>query len=142
MSVHETPITRRYWRRHWKPVGGCLIEEYLIVQRRWDASPRWVDGLIVLPEKPKRARAGTSSSELEGRDVIAVQTKAKRLDMPLIGQAYCSLRILKRHHKVRKVRSIALCTPDDAILHPIAKSLGIEVVVDKPPRGKSKKRAS
>lgn len=112
------------------------------MRRRWDASPRWVDGLIILPEKPKSARASTSSSELEGRDVIAVQTKAKRLDTPLIGQAYCSLRILKRHHKARKVRSIALCTADDTILHPIAKRLGIEVVVDKPPRGKLKERAS
>lgn len=141
MSLHETPMTERCW----KSVGGWLIEEFLIVERGPDGSLRRVDGLIIFGGKPKRTRGSALFGDLKGRDVIkgrnviVVQTKARRLSMPLTGQAYCSWWILKKHYKARTVRSAAVCTADDAVLAPITKCLGIEVETDKPLGGKSKK---
>jgi hypothetical protein len=66
-----------------------------------------------------------------------VQTKALRLGMYLLGQAFFSRELIKDRFAPRSVRTIALCAIDDAILRPIAERFGVEVVVDdlaaKPP---------
>ena len=63
-----------------------------------------------------------------------MQTKAKRRGMYLMGQALFSRVLVKKHCSPRSLRTVALCGADDAVLHPIAKRFGIEVVVDKPPK--------
>ena len=53
MSKHETPLTRRYW----ESVGGTLIEEFPAVRRSKTHGPRLIDGVIVLGEETKIAKA-------------------------------------------------------------------------------------
>ena len=126
MSKNETPITRWYWQT----VGGLLIEEFTRVKPSPTNAPRYLDGLIVLGEPT--AISTTRSVDISGRDVIAIQTKAKRLGMLLMGQCLFS-RDLVRAMGARSVRSIALCTEDDAVLRPLLEAHeGCEVVIADP----------
>ena len=123
MSKHETPLTRWYWRQ----VGGLLIEEFPLVRGSKGASRRFLDGLIVLGEEP--AISEQRDFSIEGRDVIAIQTKASRLGMYLMGQCVFSLELVKRLNP-RTAKSAALCTADDSVLRPMLESIeGCEVVV-------------
>ena len=93
-------------------------------------APRYLDGLIVLGEPT--ALSTTRSFDITNRDVIAIQTKAKRLNMFLMGQCLFS-RDLVRAMGSRSVRSIALCTEDDAVLRPLLEAHeGCEVVIADP----------
>lgn len=90
-------------------------------------APRYLDGLIVMGEPT--AIATTRTFDITGRDVIAVQTKAKRLGMMLMGQCLFS-RDLVRSMGARSVRSVALCATDDAVLRPLLEAHdGCEVVI-------------
>jgi len=123
MSKHETPLTRWYWQQ----VGGLLIEEFPLVKGSKGTSPRFLDGLIVLGEKAAISEVGDFS--IAGRDVIAIQTKASRLGMYLMGQCVFSLELVKRLNP-RSVRSVALCTADDSVMRPMLEAIeGCEVVV-------------
>ena len=53
-----------------------------------------------------------------GRDVIAVQSKHRRLGMTVAGQTLFSKELLKRF-KPRSIRLVAVCTADDAVLRPL-----------------------
>ena len=123
MSKHETPLTRWYWQQ----VGGLLIEEFPLVKGSKGTSPRFLDGLIVLGEKA--AISEVRDFSIAGRDVIAIQTKASRLGMYLMGQCVFSLELVKRLNP-RSVRSVALCTADDSVMRPMLEAIeGCEVVV-------------
>ena len=123
MSRHETPMTRWYWNQ----VGGLLIEEYMVVSRGAQQTRRLVDGLIVLGEEARIARKRTF--DIAARDVIVIQSKNRRLSMPLMGQCLFS-RDLVRQLGPSSVRSVALCTRDDATLRPLLEAHeGCEVVV-------------
>ena len=89
MSKHETPLTRRFW----KSVGGTLIEEFPAVKRTDSNSKRLMDGVIILNEETRIAKA--SEVDLEGKDIIVVQTKVNRLGMYLMGQALFSKELMK-----------------------------------------------
>ncbi|MCH8905110.1 MAG: hypothetical protein IIA45_14485 [Bacteroidetes bacterium] len=84
MSKNETPITRAYW----KQVKGTLIEEFPVVKRGPNNSGRWIDAVIIINEEFKIAK--TSEVDIQGKDIICVQTKSSRLNMYLMGQAYYS----------------------------------------------------
>ena len=117
-------------RWYWEQVGGLLIEEYTLVRRSPTNASRYVDGLIVLggPTEISTQR----DFDVAGRDVIAVQAKAKRLGMLLMGQCLFS-RDLVRAMGPNSVRSVALCTRDDAVLRPLLQSHeGCEVVIYEP----------
>lgn len=123
MTKHEHPMVERYWRS----VGGALFLEFPLVRRSTDSSPRWLDGLIVadLDERKWRwseaARAGyTVEGVTEGRHVIAVQAKHDpgRLSMPLLGQTFFGVELLKRMSPT-SVRGVALCHEDDAALREV-----------------------
>ena len=123
MSFRETPLTRWYWNQ----VGGLLIEEFPLVRAKPGVSPRYLDGLIVLGEEKRLSES--RDFPIEGRDVIAVQTKASRLGMYLMGQCLFSLELVKRLNP-RTVTSVALCTADDELLRPMLEKFpGCTVVI-------------
>ena len=78
MSKRETPLTRRYW----KSVGGTLVEEFPAVRSSKTNGRRLMDGVIILNEETRIAKA--NEVEIEGKDIIVVQTKANRLGMYLM----------------------------------------------------------
>ena len=123
MSKLETPMIRRYWKR----TGGTLIEEFLAVPRKRGQGCRVIDAIIVLGCPAKIAEK--SEMDLAGRDIIVVQAKARRLGMPLMGQAVFSVELMKPF-KPASIRSVALCTETDAVLEPLLKPFGVEVVTD------------
>lgn len=122
MSDRERSILERYWQR----LGGTLILEFPLVRRTKDSAPRRLDGLI-LPEAERRvvrwrsymAEEGTTMEELvEGANVVAVQVKPHRLDLPLLGQTFFAVRLLECLRPA-SVRGVALCTQDDGALREV-----------------------
>ncbi len=84
--------------------------------------------MIILCEDHRLAKQAEVS--IEGKDVIVVQTKAKRLGMYLMGQALFSLELM-REFKPRSIRSVALCNKDDEVLREIfLRHSNVEVVID------------
>ena len=129
MSKLDTPLTRWYWSQ----VGGTLVEEFLLTPRSATSSPRWVDGLI-LPDGPRRI-ADAKDVNVDGKEVIVVQTKKGRLRMTLMGQVVFSQKLMYRNYKPRRVRSIALCEEDDDVLRPMLEAFDdVEVVIAPPQR--------
>lgn len=123
MSLYETPMTKWYWEQ----VGGLLILEFMVVKRADQQARRLLDGLIVVGEKKRIADKRTF--DIVDRDVIVIQSKNRRLGMPLMGQCLFS-RDLVRQLGPSSVRSIAVCTRDDGVLRPLLESHdGCEVVV-------------
>ena len=91
---------------------------------------RLIDAVIVLGENKRRLARG-AEFDLAGRDVIAVQSKYRRLGMAVAGQTVFSKELLKRF-KPRSIRSVAVCTADDAVLRPLLeRHKGCEVRVNK-----------
>ena len=125
MSKRETPMTRRYWER----VRGTLLEEYLIVPSSPGVGRRIIDAVIIEDGDHRIASRGESVS-LDGHDIVIVQTKALRLGMYLLGQAFFSRELIKERFAPKSVRTVALCAIDDAILRPIAERFGVEVIID------------
>jgi len=112
MSKHETPLTRWYWQQ----VGGTLIEEFVAVKRTSKCGVRVLDGVIIKDGDFRIAKQ--SDISLEGKDVIVIQTKANRLGMYLMGQAFFSAQLTRRFNP-RSVMSVALCSQDDSELRPL-----------------------
>ena len=112
MSKHETPMTRWYWQQ----VGGTLIEEFVAIERTSTCGRRVLDKVIIKDGEFRIVQQAEVS--LAGRDVIVIQTKASRLGMYLMGQAFFSAQLLQRF-KPRSVVSVALCSRDDAVLRPL-----------------------
>jgi hypothetical protein len=131
MPKLETPMTRRYWEQ----VRGTLLEEYLVVPSRPPGvGPRRIDAVIIEDSDHRIAsQAESGSLSLDGHDIVIVQTKALRLGMYLLGQAFFSRELIKDRFAPRSVRTVALCAIDDAVLRPIAERFDIDVVVDEPP---------
>jgi hypothetical protein len=116
----------------WEQTGGLLIEEFELVKSSKNQGARRLDGLIVLGED--KSRVGNGQFDVRGRDVVAIQAKAQRLGMSLMGQCLFSRGLLLALG-VRSVRSVALCVKDDMVLRPLLEShQGCEVVVA-PARG-------
>jgi hypothetical protein len=101
-------------------VWGTLIEEYPAVRSGDDNGRRYVDAVIIKTEEKNRLEP-YSEVPLEGKDVIVVQCKTKRLGMYLMGQAYFSMHLIERHRPA-SVRSVALCGETDSVLQPILES--------------------
>jgi hypothetical protein len=112
MSYHETPMTRWYWQQ----VGGTLIEEFIAVERTPTCGRRVLDGVIIKGGEYRIAKQ--SEVSLDGKDIIVVQTKASRLGMYLMGQAFFSAQLIRRFMP-RSVVSVALCSKDDSVLRPL-----------------------
>lgn len=127
MSKKETPLIRKYWSQ----VGGTLIEEFQVVKRSSDSSPRYIDAIIIPSGEYKIAKS--SKVSIEGKDIICVQAKHSRLGMYLMGQTLFSKELLQKF-KPKSILSVALCTIDDSILRPLLESYpGMKVVVIQDP---------
>lgn len=126
MSKHETPLTRRYW----DSVGGALMLEFCAVTPSPHRGRRLLDAVIVLGEPKRCLSRGEHNPQqfIDGRDIIVVQTKAGRLGMYLLGQAFFSKELMQELFMPRSVRSVAVCTRDDEVLRPLAERHGIEIV--------------
>jgi len=123
MSKLETPLTRKYWRS----VGGTLIEEFPAVTGSKDRGRRLIDGVIIVGGKNRRATA--IEVDLQGKDIIVIQTKARKLGMYLIGQALFSPKLMRKF-KPKSIKSVAICTKGDEVLQALLKPYkNIEVVV-------------
>jgi hypothetical protein len=125
MSKHEKPMILRYWEH----VGGTLRLEYQIVPRSPGVGRRLVDAVIIADGERRIASPGEKIS-LDGHDLIIVQAKTDRLGMYLLGQAFFSRELVRKRFKPKSVRTVALCTADDAVLRPIAEGFEIEVALD------------
>ena len=122
MSKHETWRTRKYWEQ----VGGLLIEEFVAVQNAPDRGRRPIDGIIVLNE-PK-AIHDKNFYDLTGKDVIVIQTKASRVGMYLLGQAYFSKFLIEKFNP-KSIKSVAICDRSDAVMAELALKHDVEIVV-------------
>ena len=122
MSKRETPLTRRYW----KSVGGTLVEEFPAVISSKTNGKRLMDGVIILNEETRIAKA--NEVEIEGKDIIVVQTKANRLGMYLMGQSLFSKELMLKF-KPKSIRTVAICVKDDSIMRELTDKYGIEVVI-------------
>jgi hypothetical protein len=113
VSLHETPLTRDYWRR----LGlGTLYPEFRAVGNQGRArSRRDVDGVIVLDTEYREA-SRSERPDLDGRDVVVVQTKAARLNVFLMGQGLLSPDLIRQSWSPASLRSVMLCTRDDPTL--------------------------
>lgn len=123
MSKLETPMTRWYWQQ----VGGTLIEEFCAVRGSPTRGTRLLDGVIVKDGPNVIARQAEVS--IEGQDIIVVQTKASRVGMYLMGQAFFSAQLMQKFGP-RSVESVALVLRDDEVLRPLFEQYaGMKVVV-------------
>ncbi len=99
--------------------------EFRAVRKGPDHAQRLLDGVIILGGETTIAT--TDEVEIEGKDIIVVQTKANRLGMYLLGQAVFSKELMKAL-KPKSIRSVAICTEGDNVLEPLASEYGVEVV--------------
>jgi hypothetical protein len=118
MSKRETPLTLAYWEH----IKGTLIEEYPIVNKGKDCSPRWIDALIIKDGDYKKLPERTDLIDLSGLDVICVQTKSRRVGMYLLGQAFFSMKLLEMKNP-KSILSIALCTQTDSYMEKIIEDI-------------------
>lgn len=112
MSLHETPLLRKYWQK----VGGILIEEFRAVYPSPQQGSRCIDGIIVRSKRTMIARP--DEIDLRGKHIIIVQVKTGRLGMYVLGQAFFSIGLMKRF-KPASIKSVALCEEDDILLRPL-----------------------
>ena len=124
MSKHETHLTKRYW----ETIGGTLIEEFPAVSRTKENAQRLLDGVVILGEKTEILKA--HEEEIQGKDIVVIQTKANRLGMNLLGQSVFSAELMKAH-KPKSIKSVAICAAGDSILELLAVKFNIEVVIYK-----------
>jgi hypothetical protein len=128
MSRRETDMTLWYWEQR----GGTLAEEFLVVPRAPGIGRRLIDGLIVLGGEKRRLPLGGRTTDIAGRDVVAIQTKNSRLGMYLMGQTLFTAKLLEAF-KPRSIESVALCAVDDIKLRPMLEAYaGCKVVVCPP----------
>jgi hypothetical protein len=108
VSVHETPLTLRYW----EALGeGTLYEEFPVVKaRRGVQERRVVDGLVVLGGPPVRVPEGPAgrderaAASLDGEDVVVIQAKCTRLSPYVFGQALLSMDLIRQRWSPRSRR--------------------------------------
>jgi len=133
----ETPPRRRYPRwgsrenkltmRYWESVGGTLVMEFHVVARTATSGKRIVDA-IILPDGPTTI-AQARDVDLEGRDVVVVQTKPYPMDLINFGQALGGAELLKERFRPASVRAVAVCVGHDEVMERLASRFGIQVVV-------------
>ena len=105
-----------------------LIEEFPAVRHGAGHGQRLLDGVVILNGEHRIARWNEPAAGIEGQEILVIQAKDARLGMYRLGQALFSRELLQAF-KPSSIRTVALCTMDDAVLRPLAEAHGIEVVV-------------
>lgn len=122
MSLHETWRTIKYW----KEIGDTLMLEYSAIKATDTNGLRILYGVIVLGNEKKIAKA--KDVDVTNKDIIVIQTKKNRLGMYLMGQAFFSREIMKRHNP-HSIRTVAICGKGDSEMEAICREFNIEVEV-------------
>ena len=89
-------------------------------------SQRLMDGVIILGTETKII--SWKDISLKNQDIIVIQTKAHRLGMYLMGQAFFSKELMKKFEP-KSIRSVIVCTKDDSVMRSLAEQFGLEVKV-------------
>ncbi|HLQ33776.1 MAG TPA: hypothetical protein VK457_13910 [Chloroflexota bacterium] len=132
---------------------GTLYEEFPIVKaQRGVQAARVIDGLVVLGTPPRRVPRGKpgrnerAAANLDGEDVLVIQTKGTRLNPYVFGQALLSMELIQRRWSPRSLRiqrrwsprslrSVLICVKDDPELRPITgRYPDLEVRLERPVR--------
>ncbi|MEP1353253.1 MAG: hypothetical protein ABJX32_06130 [Tateyamaria sp.] len=111
MSKHETPLTEQFWK---EVCNGAYLPEFMLVSRTSNQARRLADA-VILTDRPHGRAQRSDYPNLNGENVVVVQTKAHRLGMNVMGQAVFSARLLK-NLGANAVRSIILVTAEDAAM--------------------------
>jgi hypothetical protein len=132
---------------HWIALReGTLFEEFPIVKaQRGVQTARVIDGLVILgtlPHRVPRGKAGRNeraAANLDGKDVVVIQTKGTRLNPYVFGQALLSMDLIQQRWSPRSLRSVLICVKDDPELRPIATRYpDLEVRIERPVRGEQR----
>ena len=116
-------MTRWYWQR----IGGTIVEQFPEVKRSGTCGQRLTDGINIKNGQHIIARPGEIN--LGSKDIIVIQTKAARLGMYLMDQAFFSARLMESFLP-RSIESVALCLDDDSVLRPLFENFpNMKVVV-------------
>jgi hypothetical protein len=108
----ETPITVAWWEQELRG-AGTLYEEAAIVRRRRDVQEvRRADGVVVLDEPAGYRRDPRGMPDLNGKEIVVIQTKAMPLNAYVFGQALLSPQLISQSWSPRKIRTVLLCLAD------------------------------
>ena len=66
--------------------------------------------------------------EIKDKDIVVIQTKASRLGMNVMGQAFFSIELMKKYLP-KSIKSVIVCNKDDEVLRPIAEMYGLQIKV-------------
>ena len=115
-----------YWNE--RAHSETLISEFIAVRGGGDRGRRSIDAVIVHDGKSRWLRnSDYSPKEIAGKEITVIQAKLGRLGMNLLGQALFSKELMQKF-RPRCIKTIALCEDSDAVLAPLAKKHGIEIV--------------
>lgn len=119
MSKHETPLTLAYWKK----VKGTLIEEYPIVKKSKECSARWIDGLIIKNGEFKQLKSHSDNNlNLEGKDLISIQTQIGRVGMYHLGQGFFTMKLLELLNP-KSIESIVICNKTDSYMEKVIEDI-------------------
>lgn len=126
MSKRESMATKWFCEHHLK---GLTIYEFQLVKAspKERISRRLVDAIVIDPGTGYK-EADSKYQPLKGKRVVIVQTKAARLGMYLMGQAYFSKQ-LALELGAGSFRTVAICKEIDVQMEKLCKENAIEVVV-------------
>ncbi len=130
MSKLETWMTLEFA----KTVPGTVILEFPEVKASKGVGPRILDALIVKDGEYREEKL-SDNVNIDGQDVIIVQTKARRLGMTVMGQAIFSIALMKRHFKPKSVKAVIVCTGHDLELEEVLRphtDVEVWIAPDKP----------
>ena len=69
---------------------------------------------------------------VQGANIIVVQVKPHRLDLPLLGQTFFAVQLLRRLQPA-SIRGVALCTENDLALWEVFTAFpNMEIAIDRP----------
>lgn len=93
--------------------AGTLYEELAIVPRlSGEQEVRRVDGLVVLDDPSGRRCSPRGMLDLNGREIVVIQTKAMPLNAYVFGRALLSPRLISQSWSPKNIRTVLLCLAD------------------------------
>jgi len=116
-------MTEWYWRMH-NNAKGLLIREFPAVEggKGRAEGKRHIDGVIICGKKSgNRKGRKEDRAKVKGKEVIVIQSKAKRLGMYLIGQTIVSRELMKALG-AKVVLSVAVHRKDDQVMRKVLES--------------------